>query len=145
MGAVSDSNQAKPVKGRRSEPRTMYSVRLPVPVSVKVKAQAEKWGVSPTEAVSRLIGIGLVAEAGAYDPNEQFDALGLNLAAIADRLDRLDKVGEAAARAAIKGALITSRQLREQTQKESGEDTAKRLDIKLNEAVEKTMQEHGIF
>lgn len=120
--------------GRGGGPRFKYTVTVPTETAKAVKSAAEKWSLPTAAAAAKLLQIGLACEAKTYDPNEQFDALGYTLAAIADRLERLDKLGDATARAAIKSAMVLVRQLKAGA---NAPDLLQRLDV----AVEKEMEE----
>lgn len=128
-------------KRGQAEPRKAVTVRLPAAVLGRVRLQASRLGISETEATARLILAGLDQVEGAADPNEQWHALGFTLAAIADRLDQLDRVAGVTARAAVKGSMIARREL---LARAGDSDKAKTLDGQLNEAVEAHLSEHGI-
>lgn len=121
-------------KKRLEGPRWKVTIRVTRDTQVRVKAAAAKWGVAPTEAVTKLLQIGLDAEAGTLDPDGELMALGFTLAAIADRLDRLDKLAEVTARGAIKSGMAAVHQL-----KVSG--SAPEVLKRLEDAVQKALEE----
>lgn len=121
-------------KGRG--PRYQFAVTLDAEAAKRVRAHAERAQLTPTAAAAALILIGLEAEAGRYEPNAKFDALGYTLALIADRLDKLDRVAETGARGAIKSAILLNRQ----TSKDLGRTEADSLNRKINEAVESALK-----
>lgn len=129
-------------KARRgqNQARKAVTVRLPMEEMARVRAQAERLGITETEAVARLVLTGLDQVEGAYDPNAQFDSLGYTLAAIADRLDQLDRAVSVTARAAVKGTMISRRGLLAG----ADEERVRAIDAQLNEAVDSLLSEHGI-
>lgn len=114
--------------------RFKYTITVQPGDANRIKAASEMWGVAPTEAAAKLLRIGLDSDAGALDPDAEIRSIGFTLAAIADRLDRLDKLAEVTARAALKAGMAAVPLL-----KASGSvpETLKRLEA----AVESTMEE----
>jgi hypothetical protein len=122
-------------------PRWAVTIRVACDARSRIKAAAQKWGVTPTKAAARLLQIGLDAEAETWDPNRELKALGLTLAAVADRLDHLDRLCEAAARvwprSAIKSAIVLTSKL-----KVAGDaaDALRQLDAAVKQAIEETLK-----
>ena len=119
---------------RTAEPRVMFAVRVPVDIAKRVRLRAERWGIPPTAAATKLISIGLDAEAGTLDQDAEIRSIGGTLSAIADRLDCLDKFSEVTVRAALKAGMCAIRQIEASA---GASEVLRRLDA----AVEKTIEE----
>lgn len=122
---------------RLEGPQWTFTIRVARDTQSGVKAAAQKWGVTPTKAVARLVQIGLAAAAGILDQDKEIRAIGLTLAAVADRLDRLDKLSEVTARAAIKSAMFSRRQVKVSA---GAPEVLKRLDAAIEKTIEETLK-----
>lgn len=130
---MTTENSKKRIEG----PRWAVTIRLARDTQSRIKVAAQKWGVAPTAAVTKLVQIGLDAEAGAYDPNRELDAIGYALNDVASRLDRRDKLSAVTARAAIKSAWVLIHQIKASS---NAAEVLKRLDAAAEKAIEEALK-----